>query len=99
PLVRRNLAQSNMLTDRSMTLPVQAHQLVFEAELFPPALALHQLLAFVQRLLEHGLIKLPRPMLIGVGQGGPLGRHRLPLATGQAAANLAPRMRPSQLAK
>jgi hypothetical protein len=44
-------------------------------------------------------------MLIGVGQGGPFGRDRHPqmlqlsLATGQAAANLAQRMRPSQLAK
>src|SRR5665811_586096 len=44
-------------------------------------------------------------MLIGVGQGGLLRRHRhaqmlqLPLATCQTAANLAQRMRPSQLAK
>ena len=50
--------------------PVPAHQLVFETELLPPALALHQFLALAQRLLEHRLVQLPRPMLIGVGQGG-----------------------------
>src|ERR1022692_3063620 len=38
--------------------PVQAHQLVFETELLPPALALHQFLAFAQRLLEHRLVQL-----------------------------------------
>src|ERR1039457_6461813 len=85
--------------------PVQAHQLVLEAELLTPALAAHQFLAFEQRLLEHRLVQLPRPILIGIGQGGPLGRYRhpqmlqLPLAASQASANLAQRMRPSQLAK
>src|SRR5271157_423170 len=85
--------------------PVQAHQLVLEAELLTPALAAHQFLAFKQRLLEHRLVQLPGPVLIGVGQGGLLGRHRhsqmlqLPFATRQTAANLAQGMRASQLAK
>jgi hypothetical protein len=48
--------------------PVQTQQLVFETELLPSALALHQFLAFEQRLLEHRLVQLPWPMLIGVGQ-------------------------------
>jgi hypothetical protein len=84
---------------------VQAHQFVLETELLPPALAAHQFLAFEQRLLEHRLVELPRPVLIGIGQRGPLRRHRysqvlqLPLAARQAAANLAQRMRASQLAK
>src|ERR1019366_2095248 len=85
--------------------PVQAHQLVFETELLPPALVLHQFLAFEHGFSETLLDQFPRPMLIGVGQRGSLGCHRhpqmlqLPLATRQAAANLAQRMRLSQLAK
>src|ERR1035441_5681027 len=85
--------------------PVQTHQLVLETEFLPPTLALHQLLALQQRLLEHGLVKLPRSMFIGVGQRGLLGCHRhpqmlqLPLAARQSTSDLAPRMRPAQLAK
>src|ERR1035441_6461233 len=84
---------------------VQTHQLVLETELLSPALAAHQFLALEQRLFEHRLVQLPRSMLIGVGQRGSLGRHRHPqmlqlsLATRQTAANLAQRMRASQLAK
>ena len=55
---------------------VQAHQLVLEPELLSPALARHQFLAFEQRLLEHRLVKLSRPILIGIGQGGLLRRYR-----------------------
>ena len=44
-----------MLTDRSIDASVQV---------------LHQLMAFEQRLLEHGLVKLPRSVFIGVGQRG-----------------------------
>src|ERR1039457_7048429 len=104
PLVRRNFTQSIMLTDRSMTLPSRLISLFLKRNFCRP-LALHQFLAFAQRLLEHRLVQLPRPMLIGVGQGGSPGCHRhpqmlqLPLATRQAAANLAQRMRLSQLAK
>src|ERR1035441_9111885 len=85
--------------------PVQTHQLVLETEFLPPTLALHQLLALQQRLLEHGLVKLPRSMFIGVGQRGLLGCHRhpqilqLPLAARQSTTDLAQRMRPAQLAK
>src|SRR5205807_3648201 len=75
------------------------------AELLPPALARHQFLAFEQRLFENRLVQFPRPILIGIGQRGLLGRYRhtqvlqLSLAARQAAANLTQRMRPSQLAK
>src|SRR5664280_272879 len=85
--------------------PVQTHQLVLETEFLPPTLALHQLLALQQRLLEHGLVKLPRSMFIGVGQRGLLGCHRhpqmlqLPLTARQSTTDLAQRMRPAQLAK
>src|ERR1017187_1456002 len=135
PLVRRNFAQSNMLTDRSMTLPSRLISLFLKRNFCrPPWLCtsswhwhsvcsntvwynsyanehrpweLYQTVfpALAQRLLEHRLVQLPRPMLIGVGQGGSLGCHRhpqmlqLPLATRQAVANLAQRMRLSQLAK
>src|SRR6266849_310040 len=58
--------------------PVQAHQLVLETELLVSALAGYQFLAFEQRLFEHRLVQLPRPILIGVGQGGLLGCHRHP---------------------
>jgi hypothetical protein len=64
------------LLNRFDDAPIQAHQLVLEAELFPPALAAHQFLAFEQRLLEHRLVKFPRPILIGIGQRGLLGRYR-----------------------
>src|ERR1017187_8815162 len=85
--------------------PVQAHQLVLETELLPPALAGDQFPAFEQGLLEHRLVQLPRSMLIGIGQRGLLRRYRysqvlqLSFAARQTAANLAQRMRASQLAK
>jgi len=85
--------------------PVQAHQLVFETEFLPTALAGYQFLAFEQRLFENHLVETPRPILIGISQRGLLGRHRhsqvlqLPFATRQATANLAQRMRAAQLAK
>ena len=85
--------------------PIQAHQLVLEAEFLPPALVAHQFLAFHQRLLKQCLVEFPRPILISVGQGGFLRRHghpqmlQLPFATCQAATNLAQGMRPPQLAK
>jgi hypothetical protein len=111
PFVRRYFAQSNTIAcvphaHRQVDdASVQSHQFVLEAELLPPALAAHQFLAFEQRLLEHRLVQLPRPVLIGIGQRGPLRRHRhsqvlqLPLAAGQTAADLAQGMRASQLAK
>ncbi len=80
---------------------IQAHELVLEPEL--PA-APGQGLAAGQQLVEDRAIELPRPMLIGIGQCRP--RRRLDpqvaqfaLAAGQAPADLAQRVGPSQLAE
>jgi hypothetical protein len=85
--------------------PVQAHQLVLEAELLPPALTGHPLLAFSEQLGEHRLEQFPRPMLVGVGQGRLLRRQRnaqmpqLASAAGQPAADLAQRVGAPELAE
>ena len=56
---------------------VHADQLVLEAKLVPPAglMGSHGT-AFGQHLVEHVFIKLPRAVLVGVGQRGARGSLR-----------------------
>jgi hypothetical protein len=85
--------------------PIQAHPLVLEPELLSSALAAHQFLAWRQSLLEHCLVKLPRADAHWHRpKGTSWAPPALPIAspalrTLQTAANLAPRTRPSHLAK
>ena len=78
---------------------VQAQQFVLEAE----AMRAGSFVAAAQQLIKHGTVQLPRPMLIGIGQGGALGRigqpqvPQLAFAGGQSAANLAQGLRPPQV--
>jgi len=51
PFVRRNFAQSNMLTDRSMMLPSRLINLFLKQELFRPPWLRNQFLAFCTALL------------------------------------------------
>ena len=80
---------------------VEREQLVLESK---PMTSSH-FAAASEQLIEHAPVKLPRPVLVGVGQGGARGRLRqsqmpqLALAGGQPAADLAQRLRPSQVAK
>ena len=80
---------------------VQAHQLVLEAELvFGRDAAADPL----QQLVEHLLIQLPGPMAVGIGQRRSRRRlnpkvRKLAFTALQAAADLAQRVRPSQLAE
>ncbi len=78
---------------------VQAQQLVLEAE----AMRTGSFAAAAQQLIKHGAVQLPGPMLVGIGQGGALGRigqpqvPQLAFAGGQSAANLAQGLRPPQV--
>jgi len=80
---------------------IQREQRVLEAEL--PA-ALGQRLAAREQVEEHRLVEGPGPMLVRVGQGGPLRRRNpqmaeLPLGAGQAPADLPEGLRPAELAE
>jgi hypothetical protein len=81
---------------------VQAQQLVLEAELL---LASGHAVALRQQILKHRLVQLPRPVFIGIGQRGPVGRAgnpqvpQLALTGRQAIANLAQGPGPAELAK
>src|ERR1022692_1865316 len=78
---------------------VQAQQSVLEAE----AMRTGSFAAAAQQLIKHGAVQLPGPMLVGIGQGGALGRigqpqvPQLAFAGGQSAANLAQGLRPPQV--
>ena len=78
---------------------VQAQQLVLEAE----SMRASGFAATAQQLIKHGAVQLPRPMFVGIGQGGALGRigqsqvPQLAFAGGQSAADLAQRLRPPQV--
>jgi hypothetical protein len=85
---------------------IQAQQRVLETEL--PLLsgfwlAGHQDLALRQQLLEHRALQLPRPMLIGVGQGGARRSRgqpqmtKFPFAGSQTPTNFAQRLGVPQL--
>ncbi len=80
---------------------VQAQQFVLEAE----AMRTGSFAAAAQQLIKHGAVQLPGPMLVGIGQGGALGRigqpqvPQLAFAGGQSAANLAQGVRPCQVAE
>ena len=80
---------------------IQAEQFVVEAE----GTRAGNGTAALQQLIEHRLKQLPGTMFVGVGQGGPLRSlpHaqllQLAFATGQAATDLAQRVRLAQLAK
>ena len=82
---------------------IQTEQLVFKADLAQPAVGLF--LTAAQEFQKNRLIQLPGAMLIGVGQGRALGRIRqsqmpqLAFAGRQAAANLAKRLRATQVAE
>src|SRR5574342_533910 len=80
---------------------VQAHQLVLEPELPAP---FGGLLAAPEELEEDLLVERPGPVLVRVGQGGPLGGGdpqvaELALAAGQAPADLPEGLRPAELAE
>ena len=74
-------------------------QSVLEAE----AMRTGSFAAAAQQLIKHGAVQLPGPMLVGIGQGGALGRigqtqvPQLAFAGGQSAANLAQGLRPPQV--
>src|ERR1017187_4282630 len=59
--------------------------------------------AAAQQLIRQGAVRLPGPMLVGIGQGGALGRivqpqvPQLAFAGGRSAADLAQRLRPPQV--
>src|SRR5215831_13847400 len=84
---------------------VQAHELVLETELLPAASRGYLRLAFLQQLTEDRLVELPRPVLVGIGQGGFLRRLADPqvlqrrFTTRQAHADLAQRLQLRHLAK
>src|SRR6516162_11523678 len=94
-----------MLTDRSMMLPSRLISLFLKRNFFRPPWLRTNSWHFTSVCSNTVCVEFPRPILIGVGQGRLLGRHRhpqmsqLPLATSQAAANLAQRMRTPQLEK
>src|SRR5947209_5474170 len=80
---------------------IQAYQLVFETEF---ALAFRrQLLAPSQQLLEYTLVKLPGPVLVGIGQSRALRRRghaqmfEFAFAGGQSLSDLVEAMGPPQL--
>ena len=80
---------------------VETEQLVLEAE----AMASGDFAAAAQQLIEDAAVQLPGTVLVGVGQGGTFGRigqsqvAQLAFAGSQPAANLAQRLRPSQMAE
>ena len=61
--------------------------------------------AAAEQLIKHAAVQLPGAVFGGVGQGGALGRvgqaqmPQLAFTGGQAAANLAQRLRPAQMAE
>src|SRR5215471_2047140 len=86
---------------------IQTQQLVLETEL-PLLLARrigHHLLTLLQQLLKHRLVQLPRPMLVGIRQGGTSrgGRQsqmlQFSFRCGQPSAYFAQRLCISQLTK
>ena len=78
---------------------VQSKQFVFETE----TMGAGHFAAAAQQLIKHAAVKRPGSVFIGVGQGRALGRvgqsqvPQLTLAGGQAAANLAQGLCPSQM--
>src|SRR5437870_5364639 len=80
---------------------VQTQEFVLEAE----AMRAGDFAATAEQLIKHAAVQLPGPVLIGIGQGRTLGRigqsqvSQLAFAGGQPAANLAQRLRPSQVAE
>ena len=78
---------------------VQTQKFVLEAE----AMRAGDFATAAQQLIKHGAVQLPGPVFIGIGQSGAFGRIRqtqvpqLTFAGGQAATNLAQRLRPSQV--
>src|SRR5208282_5424314 len=78
---------------------VQTQQLVLEAE----AMRAGGFAAATEQLIKHAAVQLPGPVFVGIGQGGALGSVRqsqvpqLAFAGGQAAANLAQRLRTPQM--
>ena len=89
PSVLRPIKQGGAQRDER---GIEAEEPVLEPEL---PLAVLQLPAAAQKMIKQLLVKLPGPMLIGVGQGGPLGSFldaQMPgfaETTGQPAADLA----------
>ncbi len=79
---------------------VERHQLVLE----PKLLLARNGPAAVQQVIEHLLVELPRPVLVGVGQRRALGHRdpqmgQLALTARQPSADLAYRVRAPELAK
>jgi hypothetical protein len=56
---------------------VEAHQLILETKLLAATPRGHLRLAFLQHLTEDRLVEFPRAVLVGIGQGGFLGRFAL----------------------
>ena len=82
---------------------VQTDQLVLEPELLAGSPSGNRRLALAEQLLEHGLVERPWPVSVSLGQRGALRRVwnaqvlELPLAAGQAAADLAQAVRTPEL--
>jgi len=78
---------------------IQAQQLVLETE----SMRAGDFAAAAQQLIKHAAIQLPGPMFVGIRQGRTLGRvgqpqvPQLAFAGSQTAADLAQRLRPSQV--
>ena len=105
---RRSLGQAELQTswrrDRSPWHPSSAGDLETELPLLSGFwLAGHQDLALRQQLLKHGAMQPPRPMLIGVGQGGARRSRgqpqmtKFPFAGSQSSTNFAQRLGVPQL--
>ena len=97
--MRRYCAQSKTRGAEFDQGGVESQQFVLEAE----AMRAGDFAAAAQQLIKHAAVQLPGPMFIGVGQGGALGCvgqsqvPQLAFAGGQAAANLAQGLCPSQM--
>src|SRR5256885_8539523 len=99
----RRPPRSTLFPYTTLFRSVDGQQFVLEAEL--ALVILRLVLASAQQSLEDILIQLPRPVLIGVGQGRTSRRAvhpqvlQLPFAGGQATGDFAQRLGVTQLAE